>query len=519
MADSAPTPSLTVDPSTVEVNAGAVCQFKAGPAGTPVDWKIQPSVGTIDANGVYAAPNKKEVRMPQTVIVTATAESGGQSATATLDLVDNPAKISWLAWYGIIVALIIGVILLATWSSVYQRPASPIVVVNPSIVTLDPTNKDEKVSFTATALGDSKATFVWSVEPPDAGDVDAAGVFHVKQVSGKDPIDRVVKITARNASDSSRNGSAEIHVLTGKHLEIAPVTASVFASQQVTYRTLNDPAKWSASRSDIASITADGVFTAGVPGQTSLVQVTAWGAVPHQQAAVAIVISVPFPPNDFKNWPILVFVIVCGALGSMIYYTSSFVAYVGNRSFRSSWFWFYISRPFVGGGLAVIFFFLALSGMTAGTGTSNVAMIGLVSALVGLFSDKAVKKLSDVLDVLLSTSDPRKDKLADSKQADTKTQPASTTTATTTAAAAGKMKIDVTPKTAAANQDTPLQVTGTSFKAADFNVTVNGQSVTPTEVTDQSFKLVVQAAQVKSPKITIRVTANQASDSADIAVT
>jgi IPT/TIG domain len=81
------------------------------------------------------------------------------------------------------------------------------------------------------------------------------------------------------------------------------------------------------------------------------------------------------------------------------------------------------------------------------------------------------------------------------------------------------MKIDVTPKTAAANQDTPLQVTGTSFKAADFNVTVNGQSVTPTEVTDQSFKLVVQAAQVKSPKITIRVTANQASDSADIAVT
>ena len=79
--------------------------------------------------------------------------------------------------------------------------------------------------------------------------------------------------------------------------------------------------------------------------------------------------------------PLMLFVMMCGALGSMVYYASSFVGYVGNRTFRSTWFWFYISRPFVGGALAVIFFFIVGSGMVSGTTVSDLMKVGMISHL------------------------------------------------------------------------------------------------------------------------------------------
>jgi hypothetical protein len=73
----------------------------------------------------------------------------------------------------------------------------------------------------------------------------------------------------------------------------------------------------------------------------------------------------------------LVFVMLMGALGSMLYFSSSFVAYVGNRTFRSSWLWFYIARPFVGGALAIIFFFIAGSGfLNSSASATNLMTIG-----------------------------------------------------------------------------------------------------------------------------------------------
>jgi hypothetical protein len=101
-------------------------------------------------------------------------------------------------------------------------------------------------------------------------------------------------------------------------------------------------------------------------------------------------------------------VMVMGALGSMLHFASSFAQYVGNRTFQPSWFWYYVSRPFVGAGLAVIFFFLFGVGPQNAGGLMKVAT---VSALVGLFSDRAVRKLSDILDTVLAAKDDRKDKV------------------------------------------------------------------------------------------------------------
>src|ERR1019366_836844 len=88
------------------------------------------------------------------------------------------------------------------------------------------------------------------------------------------------------------------------------------------------------------------------------------------------------------------------------------------RTFRSSWLWFYIARPFVGGALAIIFFFIAGSGfLNSSASATNLMTIGVIAALVGLFSDRAVRKLSDIFDVVVATKDDRTDKLEQGKPA------------------------------------------------------------------------------------------------------
>lgn len=534
---------LTVVPATAEVNANAVCQFTVDPAGTPVTWSIAPAIGTIDPDGVYHSPKPENLKMPQTVIVKATPVGGGPDATACITLTDAPAKIEMLGWYAVVVALVIGALLLAMWAYLHKGPVAPVVIVNPAAVTLDPA-ADDKFTFSATVLGDPKNAVTWSIEPADAGTIDTSGNFHRKlDPSGKE-IDTPVKVTARSMADSSRCGSAMVKLIPKTHLEISPVSLSAFPGQQVEFRLMaksdesknatNGPAaaaaakpedtkkdvkgpqsSWSVSRSDIAAITPDGVFTAGTPDKPTQVVISAWGPAVHEQASVTVSISVPFQPTDVDNWPILLFVIICGALGSMIYYTSSFVAYVGNRNFRSSWFWFYISRPFVGGGLAVIFFFLTKWGKISGASATDLASIGAISALVGLFSDKAVKKLSDILDVLLSTDDLRKDKITDSK---TPAQDQKQAAATTQPATNAPKITSITPASAASGQDIAnVQINGSNLSNA--TVTVNGQPAAATIVSDQSIKLTISGAQVTAPAIVISVTTAQGSATGKIPVT
>jgi hypothetical protein len=498
----APPKNFTISPATADVNSNAVCQFTVDPPGTAVKWNIKPNIGSIDDNGVYSSP--EQVKIPQTVIAIATAASG-ESATASINLTDAPASILWLAWYGIVVAILLGIGILAGWNYLYQAPPVPLVIVNPPVVTLDPTH-DTSFPFTATVLGDNKGAVTWSVS--GGGEIDSTGAFHPRDAAGQGA--HVVTVTAKAAGDDGHFGSAIVNLTPGKHLEVTPQGVSLFPSQQVQFRTPNANVKWSLGRNDAGSISPDGVFTAGGTNTaTSVVQVSAWGATPDERAAAAVVINRPSRGPNASSWPLLFFVIICGSLGSMIYYTSSFVNFVGNRTFRSSWFWFYISRPFVGGGLAVIFFFLAGAGLLNSTSGPQVMQLGLLSALVGLFSDKAVKKLSDVLDVLLATKDDRKDKVSESN---------SLAAAAPAKPAAPPPRIDsITPASLAPNTSATIDVKGSGFKTG-CKVKVNGQDAAPTDQMEQNFKLAIAGAQAQPPKITIEVTTDQGTASIDVPV-
>lgn len=112
---------------------------------------------------------------------------------------------------------------------------------------------------------------------------------------------------------------------------------------------------------------------------------------------------------------LLLIVLLAGALGSLIHAFQSLVDFVGNDSFKTSWGWWYIARPFIGTSLALVFYAALRGGLLAGTPASvkDVSPYGVftIAALAGMFSDKATQKLADIFDVLFKSDDKRKDKL------------------------------------------------------------------------------------------------------------
>ncbi len=494
MPDMTQTPQtpFSVLPANADINLNAACQFSVDPPDTEVVWEIKPQIGQID-NGVYTSPT--QIKMPQTVLVVATSKVGTRS-TAVINIADVRTPILWLGWYAILLGAIVALGILLTWSYLYQSDSAAEVIVNPVLVTLDP-GRDDNFGFVASVIGSANNAVVWSVE--GGGEIDSTGTFRQK-IQSASGIDKTVTVTARSVAFPSRIGTAVIRLRSGRHLEIEPQPKSVFPTQQVPFRAPNVTALWSVSRSDIAKISPDGVFTAGTPTKPpAIVQITAWGA-DRSQAAVATVIEMEAEHEGSGNVFVLVFVMFCGTLGSMIYFSSSFVSYVGNQTFRSSWTWFYISRPFVGGALALIFFFIVGSGLINGTSVGELMKIGMISALVGLFSDKAIKKLSDVLDVLLATKDDRKDKVDDSRSRpstaltpDTSTQPKITS---------------IDPPSIPHDTDSVVVVHGTNLTQG-YKVKVNEKDVDPITPTEQNFKINIPASEAKVPSVAITLITGQ----------
>jgi hypothetical protein len=77
---------------------------------------------------------------------------------------------------------------------------------------------------------------------------------------------------------------------------------------------------------------------------------------------------------------LILLVLLVGALGSYIHGASSFVDYLGNRRFISSWGWWYVLRPFIGMMLALLFYFVFRGGfMTAGTNQGGDAAASFIN--------------------------------------------------------------------------------------------------------------------------------------------
>jgi hypothetical protein len=107
--------------------------------------------------------------------------------------------------------------------------------------------------------------------------------------------------------------------------------------------------------------------------------------------------------------------ICAGALGSSIHALKSLADFLGNCTAKTSWLWFYLTRPFLGAALALIIYAMIRGGLLTGAQGAGAAVdpfgVLAVCGLAGMFADRASQKLSEVFDTLFTTDDKRKDKL------------------------------------------------------------------------------------------------------------
>jgi Putative Ig domain len=193
---------------------------------------------------------------------------------------------------------------------------------------------------------------------------------------------------------------------------------------------------------------------------------------------------------------LVLLVLVAGALGSYIHAIKSLADFIGNRTLMTSWFWWYVTRPFLGMPLAFIFYAALRGGFLVGTpaDVKAVSPFGAftVAALVGMFADKASQKLGELFETLFRTDDTRKDKLAPSPVIKT-LQPAS--------AAAGAASLT-------------LEILGENLGATKF-VRVNSEDRAPDTVGANKVSVKLRPEDIaKSGKLNISVTGDQGTSSA-----
>ena len=124
-----------------------------------------------------------------------------------------------------------------------------------------------------------------------------------------------------------------------------------------------------------------------------------------------------------RAWPItreiqLVLLVLCGgALGTFLHAVGSLANYIGNRTAVQSWFWWYVTRPFLGSSMALVFYAVMRGGFLTGT-SADIGVVNhygavAIAALVGMFSDRAAQKLKEIFDTLFKSDDKRANKIED----------------------------------------------------------------------------------------------------------
>lgn len=189
------------------------------------------------------------------------------------------------------------------------------------------------------------------------------------------------------------------------------------------------------------------------------------------------------PPLETR---LILLVLLAGAIGSYVHSASSFVDYLGNRTFISSWGWWYLLRPFIGMMLALVFYFVFRGGfVTAGINQGGDAAasfinpfgIAALAGLVGMFSKVAADKLNEVF---LTLFKPARGE-GDAKRGD-KLAPATIPAITA-----------IDPNVAPAAGGTTVTITGTGF-VEGMRVTLGGVAATAVAVVDAtSLKAVTPA--------------------------
>ncbi|MFA5804456.1 MAG: hypothetical protein WC879_07410 [Melioribacteraceae bacterium] len=103
---------------------------------------------------------------------------------------------------------------------------------------------------------------------------------------------------------------------------------------------------------------------------------------------------------------LLILSLLFGILGGATHGLSSLMDFRGQRRLFRSWSLWYFGRPVLGGMVSMIFYIVVRAGFFSGSATSDAAnLYGIVavSTLVGMFTDQATNKLSELFKTMFVT--------------------------------------------------------------------------------------------------------------------
>jgi hypothetical protein len=382
--------AIAIVPAKVDLKADQSQQFVAIVAAAPgsegvvtekVSWILSPPLGTLDPTGLYRAPH--EIADSTTLNVIATGATG-KLAVAAVNLASPP-------WQGLGVN-VLGGFLLAVFSLVFLM-----VGLWPPALPSPETAAANRIQAEKT-MGDAR-------DKQKADRIEAQRTLSAKKDAA-----------AMQKGNTHVQSSATAGTKTGEN-------ASNVEAGNAT-----------AADADEDVLQAEDALQVKEAGDDLKRKKDVEDKVNNTDVHTILVHSIN------RELDLLWLVLLAGTLGSFLHTAQSYSDYVGNRTLKSNWAWWYALRPFIGAGLALVFYAAVRGGFMAITTGTNVKAselnaFGVVSiaALVGMFSKAATTKLGEVFDTLFKSdkATESKDKLVPSSQA--ASQPASK--ATTTSAA------------------------------------------------------------------------------------
>jgi hypothetical protein len=106
----------------------------------------------------------------------------------------------------------------------------------------------------------------------------------------------------------------------------------------------------------------------------------------------------------------ILIVIFAGVIGAFIQSLGSIAYHRAKKDMTPEWATWYITRPFIGAGLALAIYLVLRAGFTnIGTDASSLNIFGTaaIAAISGMFTDKATQKLKEVANTLLKTEEEK----------------------------------------------------------------------------------------------------------------
>lgn len=199
---------------------------------------------------------------------------------------------------------------------------------------------------------------------------------------------------------------------------------------------------------------------------------------------------------------IFLLAILAGNLGGLLHAIGSLAAFTGNKTLFREWTLWYISRPFVGASVALIFLAIVRAGILTvntsdGMSLSPYTAIS-IGTLVGMFSDDAILKLSEVFAVVFKIKDDRAGKL---KTDDSSTSPFID-------------KID--PAIVSVNQPATLTIRGLRLGTAK-SIRVNETVLVPTNVQETSVTVKIEPKVIQIPGRSPVIVTNREGSTSNVA--